>query len=207
MAKRKEHSLVIKRKAEEREEMFAHAYIAFKFNGKQAAVSIGVDPRSAETIASRLLRTVKVQSILTEHVAQIVEKHGLTADHVMSEAKKMGFANMLDYISVQSDGSAVIDFANVTRDQFAAVGEITVDEYTEGRGDDSRQVKRTKFKLHDKLAALSLILRYITMGKGSSPMDPGGGQPQVNNFNFTQNNVTLTPQQAVGQYQKMLNGG
>jgi hypothetical protein len=42
-----------------------------------------------------------------------------------------------------------------------ACQEITVEEYVEGRGEEARVVKRTKFKLHDKLAALLDLGRHV----------------------------------------------
>lgn len=72
----------------------------------------------------------------------------------------MGFSNMLDYIAIQTDGSATVDLSRLTRDQASAVQEVTVDEYTEGRGEDARDVKRIKFKLADKRGSLELIDLY-----------------------------------------------
>jgi hypothetical protein len=43
----------------------------------------------------------------------------------------------------------------------AAVQEITVEEYVNGRGEDARVVRRTKFKLHDKRAALVDLGRHV----------------------------------------------
>ena len=40
---------------------------------------------------------------------------------------------------------------------------MTQDEYTEGGGDNARPVKRTKFKLYDKRAALVDIGRHLGM--------------------------------------------
>jgi hypothetical protein len=62
--------------------------------------------------------------------------------------------NMQDYIRIGRDGSPVLDFENLTRDQAAALQEVTVETYMEGRGENAREVKKVRFKLADKRAAL-----------------------------------------------------
>ncbi len=60
-----------------------------------------------------------------------------------------------------SDGSAVASLASM----------VTVDECTEGRGEDARQVKRIKIKLFDKRAALVDLGRHLGLfkDKGDAP--------------------------------------
>jgi phage terminase small subunit len=72
-------------------------------------------------------------------------------------------ANLADYIQVQEDGTAYVNLSELTREQAAAVQEITVDEYAEGNGDDSRLVKKVKLKLIDKIRALELIGKHLAM--------------------------------------------
>jgi hypothetical protein len=37
---------------------------------------------------------------------------------------------------------------------------VTVEDFLDGRGDDAREVRRVKFKLHDKRAALNDLGRH-----------------------------------------------
>jgi hypothetical protein len=57
---------------------------------------------------------------------------------------------------------------NLTRDQAAAIQDITIDEYTDGRGQDAQPVKRIKFKLRDKRAALVDLGKHLGMFKDLS---------------------------------------
>jgi phage terminase small subunit len=69
---------------------------------------------------------------------------------------------MLDYVTIQN-GAAVVDLSRVTRDQAAAMQEITVDEYMDGSGPDARPVKRIRLKLTDKVRSLELLGRYLKL--------------------------------------------
>jgi hypothetical protein len=61
------------------------------------------------------------------------------------------------------------DLSKLTRNQAAAIGEITVEEYTERTGSDAdgkpifENVKRTKFKLTDKRGALVDLGRHLKL--------------------------------------------
>jgi phage terminase small subunit len=91
------------------------------------------------------------------------ERLEISADKVLQEIAVLGFANMGDYIQVQQDGSFYIDFSKLTRQQKAAIQEATVEEYTEGRGDEARNVKRTKFKLCDKGINLERLGKHLKL--------------------------------------------
>ena len=43
------------------------------------------------------------------------------------------------------------------------LAEVTVEDFVDGRGEDARAVKRVKFKLHDKRAALVDLGRHLGM--------------------------------------------
>ena len=103
--------------------------------------------------------------------AKRAERTELTSDMVVDELRKIGFANMADYMKSTPLGDPYLDFSALTPAQTAALSEVTVEDYVEGRGEDARQVKRVKFKLHDKQAALVALARHLGM------FDPKARQP------------------------------
>src|SRR5882762_11035679 len=86
---------------------------------------------------------------------------------------------MADYMRVGPDGDPVLDFSKLTRDQAAALTEVTVEDFLDGRGEDARQVRRVKFKLASKLLALELLGKHLGLfkdrvehtGKGGGPIE------------------------------------
>lgn len=82
---------------------------------------------------------------------------------VLREIQSLAFSNMLDYIRTTSEGDAYIDLSALTREQAAAISEITIEEYTEGRGEDKRDIKRTRFKLSDKGVNLERLGKFYKL--------------------------------------------
>jgi phage terminase small subunit len=81
----------------------------------------------------------------------------------VNELAKMGFANMQDYMGATDNGDPFLDFSKLTRAQAAALAEVAVEEFVDGRCENARAVKRVKFKLHDKRAALVDLGRHLGM--------------------------------------------
>lgn len=196
------------RKAEEKLDLFCSALLVFKFNATQAAISIGVPPTGAATFASRTLRNPKFQSRLYDKLEALKIKHDLSIDKVVMELKLIGFANLADYTRLTPDGYRVIDMSETSREQLAAVGEITVEEdVVAGRkGDDDEPSagilkRRTKIKLHDKKSALVDLLKFL---QGNLGKYDGA---QINDNSVTNNvQVNVTVREAEQTYRKMLDG-
>jgi len=123
---------------------------------------------------------------------------------VAKNAKLIGNANLDDYFAKGGkDGKERlgISLVDVPRAKMAALEEVTIDEYTEGRGEDAERIKRTKIKLKSaqssgSLAALELLGKHLGMwpsklsasltGEGGGPIEvtwkqPGASVPALEN--------------------------
>lgn len=88
----------------------------------------------------------------------------------------MGFSNMMDYVKVTSDGDGYVDLSELSREQAAAITEVTVDDYWEGRRDDAREIKRIRVKLADKKGPLELLGKHLKLfTEKYEHAGPGGG--------------------------------
>jgi hypothetical protein len=63
---------------------------------------------------------------------------------------------MADYMKSTPEGDPYLDFSALTR-----LSEVTVEYFVDRRGEDARAVKRVKFKLNDKHAALVDLGRHL----------------------------------------------
>ena len=145
--------------ANSRHEAFVRALLEGK-SARAAYIAAGYKAAGAEANASRLIRNDKVAARLAELKGKAAEGAVATRREVLEQLTKIGLANMQDYMRIGPDGSLVLDFENLTRDQAAALQEVTVETYMVGRGKNAREVKKVKFKLADKRAALVDLGRY-----------------------------------------------
>ena len=145
-----------------RHERFCREYIK-DLNGTRAAIVAGYAKNSAKVTASRLLTNPNVQALLAKLMKKHADKLDLDAEKVLSELSSVGFSNMLDYVKITEEGDAYVDLSSLTQEQAAAIHEVTVDEYVEGKGKHARKVKRTKLKLVDKIRSLELLGKHLKL--------------------------------------------
>lgn len=146
------------------EELFASTYLV-NLDPVEAYRAIHPDaqPGTFNSHAYRYLRRPRVRKLIRTRMAKIAGKLEHKAEDVLQELARLAFSNMSDYVVIQDDGTAIVDLAMLTPDELAAVQEITVDEYVEGKGDEARNVKRVKLKLADKGVNLERLGRYYKL--------------------------------------------
>lgn len=149
--KNAKHEAVLQAYVADREKIGWRAYKAVYPKSSQHA---------AETAFGRLLKKAEFKARLDELMGLTASDAVMTAREVLEELSRIGRANMADYMRVGPEGDPALNFGELTRDQAAALAEVTVEDFTDGRGDDARDVRRVKFKLWDKRAALNDLGRH-----------------------------------------------
>ena len=145
-----------------KQERFCQEYLV-DLNASAAARRAGYSKATARAIGNENLQKPDVAERIAAMRAEQAERIQVDADRVLRELCLIGFSNMADFVVAYEDGTATLDFSNMSRDQAAAIQEFVVDEYMDGRGEDARPVKRTRFKLADKKGALVDIGRHLGM--------------------------------------------
>lgn len=131
-------------------------------NATQAAIRAGYAERTANEQGSRLLAKSNVQALVEQKRGALAKKTEVSAERVIAEYCKVAFADMANYVMIdQKSGEVRLDFGKIPAGGTAAIAEITQEEYMDGAGDDARPVKRTKFKLYDKLRALDALGKHL----------------------------------------------
>ena len=144
-----------------KQERFCQEYLV-DLNAAAAARRSGYSKATAGVIGAQNLSKVMIAQRIAELRAEQSRRIQVDADRVLRELCLLGFSNMQDFVIAQDDGSVSLDFSGLTREKAAAIQEVVVDEYVE-RSEDARDVKRTRFKLADKRAALVDIGRHLGM--------------------------------------------
>lgn len=144
-----------------RQERFVEEYM-IDSNATQAAIRAGYAVKGAEVTGCKLLRVPKVQALVDQKRTALAKRTEVSAERVIAEYCKIAFADMKDYVTIETaTGNVRLDFSKIPAGGTAAIAEITQEEYTDGVGEAAREVKRTKFKLHDKLRALDALAKHL----------------------------------------------
>ena len=152
---------------------------AFGTDNRSRASSLAHSERVAGRVEEIINRRMEVEE---EPLQRALDRAEVSKYDIVKELKAIGFARMDMFTRVNDQGEPIVDLTNVTTEQWAAVKEVVVDQYTEGHGDDAREVKRVRIQLHDKLKPLIELAR---MRKMIVPV-------AVNTQNNTQINVVLS---------------
>ena len=163
-----------------KQQRFVDEYL-IDLNGKQAAIRAGYSPETAEVQASRLLSNAKVASAVSLAMEKRAERTGITADKVLAELAKIGFADIrkairwysqanIAQIDADEDGQALVEEGAL---RFAVANQVELvssDEIDDATAAAIAEIGQSstgalKVKLHDKRAALVDIGRHLGMFK------------------------------------------
>lgn len=134
------------------------------FNGTQAAIRAGYSERSARSIAGRLLTKDNIQREISRRQKDLQRRTEVTQERVVKELARIAFANIADYVHVETQTRTKDDGTETTY-------QIVMLSETEDLSADQRaalstvkqSVNGVEIKLHDKIKALELLGRHIGM--------------------------------------------
>lgn len=134
------------------------------FNGKQAAIRAGYSAKTAEATAARLLRNVKVQAEISRRQKDLQKRTEVSQDRVVKELARIAFANIADYLHVETQTRTKDDGTEVTYQivMLSETEDLSVDQRA-ALANVKQSVNGVEIKLHDKIKALELLGRHIGM--------------------------------------------
>ncbi len=144
-----------------KQQRFIEEYL-IDLNATQAAKRAGYSKPNKQ--GPRLLVKVGIAEAIAKGQAALAERTGITVDQVLKELALIGFADMGTYLKFNNGDTTVrLDWTYLSPGATKIIQEITQEEHTGGRGHDTGQIRRTKFKLYSKLDALEKIGRHLGM--------------------------------------------
>jgi phage terminase small subunit len=139
-------------------------------NATQAAIRAGYSAKTAEQIGHQLLKKASVAAEIDRRRKAMSGTAIMSATEVLTELSRIGRANMADYMRSTAEGDPYLDFSQLTRDQAAALVEVTVEDFKEGRGPEARDIRRVKFRLASKNDALQQLAKFHGLSAGEQPV-------------------------------------
>lgn len=141
-----------------RQRVFVSEYLKTK-NAKQSAIKAGFSKKSAEVTGSRLLRNAQVKAKIEAALGKVEEKAIITVAEVVSELKKIGFA---DLRKAYGTDNKLLPLAQIPDDVAAAMIGVESEELYSGSGQDRERVGDTvKVKLADKVRCLEALGKHL----------------------------------------------
>lgn len=130
------------------------------FNGRRAAIAAGYSTRSADSTASRLLRTAKVKQEIAQHQADtaaiLKAEVGITLERTLKEIARISFFDPRRMFHADGTPRSISELDD---DTAAVIAGLDVSEQRDGDGLVVGQIK--KWKLSDKKGALDLLMKHL----------------------------------------------
>jgi phage terminase small subunit len=112
-------------------------------NGKRSAITAGYSPRSAESIASDLLRNPKVAAALGAKVAKVTAEAESTASEVVTELRRVGMVDPADLVDPST--RCVLQLHEMPEAARRAIASFEVEELLDAEGKPRGRLVKVKF--------------------------------------------------------------
>lgn len=166
---------------------FVREYL-IDLNATQAAIRAGYSAKTANEQASRLLANVKIAGAIAAAMKIRAERTEITADRVVNELAKIGFADIRKAVKWTSsliteednpDGGDVLVVKHIVTNNIQIVASEEIDEDTAAAIAEISQnaTGGIKVKLHDKRAALVDLGRHLGIFKDKVELTGKDGGP------------------------------
>lgn len=145
-----------------KQEQFCQEYLV-DLNATQAAIRAGYSKDTANEIGSQNLAKISISERITELRAERAGRLEITKDMVLAEYAKIAFFDPSKIFKSTVGGDPYIDMSEATKEDWAAVTSIQCEDFVDGRGEDTREVRKVKVTLSDKKAALDSVAKHLGM--------------------------------------------
>jgi phage terminase small subunit len=153
----------------DKQRRFVEEYLV-DLNATQAAIRAGYSQKTAASVGHENLRKPEIQSAIAEGQRLRSERTGITADRVVQELAKIGFADIRKVVNWRSNVTEVgLSDPDTDEPVLRSFNEVTltastdIDDDTAGAISEVSQTKdgALKIKMHDKQAALVNLGRHL----------------------------------------------
>lgn len=133
-------------------------------HGEKAALAAGYAERSARSTASTILAREDVRAAIAEAEGKLQATHEDELERILDELRRIAFGGLGDFLRVTPDGDPFIDLSRASREDLNTLDSAEIEDFTDGRGENARDVRRVKIKRADRLKALELLGKHFGLG-------------------------------------------
>lgn len=153
-------SALAKIRLKQRERQFVRALVKCRFNAAAAAREIGYSEHNAPVVGCELLARPHVRAEMERLRQEMLDLGTAQVHEVLANASAVATSNIADLVEGNGDDFQIKPFDQMTDEQRRSIAEIRIDT-TGGTGDgERRRVLRTTLKLHPKIPALELLMKF-----------------------------------------------
>ena len=149
--------------APERVQLLVETYLNNNYNKKEALIAAGYSPHSAGFHVHNVFEKPEVKAEVERRQTNAKKKYELNEEWVIT--RLMRIANAPEILAkfkvVGYDGQLTWDFTGATQEELSTIEGFSSDHYTEGKGEDARQVKKFKIDKSDVKGALDSLCRRL----------------------------------------------
>ena len=133
-----------------KQQAFVSEYLK-DLNATKAAIRAGYSPKTAHAQGSDLLRKPEISAAIQEGQQDAAARNEVTVDRIVQEYARIAFADVTDYVNVIGGEAVVKDTIGMTKDQTAAIAEI------------SQTKDGVRIKLYDRGKGLDALGKHLGM--------------------------------------------
>lgn len=148
------------------------------FNATQAAIRAGYSKKTAAFIGAENLKKPKIAEEIARRQKDLQRRTEVTQERVVKELARIAFANIADYLHVETQTRTKDDGTEVTYQtvMFSETQELSADQRA-ALAVVKQSVNGFELKLHDKIKALELLGRHIGMFNDKLSLSGTDGGP------------------------------
>lgn len=157
---------------------FVEEYLV-DLNASAAARRAGYSEKTAGAIGRENLQKPTIRAAIDEKLAKRSERTQVTADRVVEELARIGFADPRSLFTWSEERACFVPSRDLTEAEAAAVQAVESDttHYTREDGTEEMRLK-LKLKTHSKIRALELLGKHMAMFTDRRA-EEFGGEPRI----------------------------
>jgi phage terminase small subunit len=151
-----------------KQEAFVREYLV-DLNATQAYIRAGYSPDGAGENAGRMMKNDEIKSAIADGLESQKQRAKLTADRILREYSYLAFSDVGEVIDFTGELPILLPANKIPERARRAIQSFKVRRIVEGKGESSREVEITEFRLWDKGRALDKLTEYVKMPRGELP--------------------------------------